>query len=139
MSGGGGVGKSHAITVAYQAALHTLKIGSKSPTEIVAILTAPTATAAFNIDGMTIYSALHLPIKLGNDFDSYKKLSNNIKNTLKCKLQHLRILIIDEISMVGVKTLLIFIKGCKKSKMTLLHLLEVFQFLQLEIYCSYHL
>lgn len=36
----------------------------------------------------------------------YIPLSNEKKNSLKCKLQHLKVLIIDEISMVGSRTLI---------------------------------
>ena len=58
------------------------------------MLTAPTGTAAFNIDGMTIHSAL----SLGAFFHT---LGTSRLNTLQSKLSKLRVLVIDEVSMVG--------------------------------------
>lgn len=44
----------------------------------------------------------------------YIPLSNEKKNSLKCKLQHLKVLIIDEISMVGSQTLINIHKRLKE-------------------------
>ncbi|KAK3083348.1 hypothetical protein FSP39_020499 [Pinctada imbricata] len=62
------------------------------------LLTAPTGTAAFNINGCTIHSALQLPTKMD---DTYQKLSDSTCNRLRVQLAYLKILIIDEISMVS--------------------------------------
>ena len=65
-----------------------------NPDDVVCMLTAPTGTAAFNIDGMTIHSAL----SIGPFFPT---LGTSRLNTLQCKLSKLRVLVIDEVSMVG--------------------------------------
>lgn len=105
LSGGGGVGKSHTLTTVYHGIIHTLRKAGQDPSQISVLLTSPTGTAAFNIGGMTIHSALSLPIKESNIHNQHEyihvPLSNEKKNSLKCKLQHLKVLIIDEISMVG--------------------------------------
>lgn len=69
----------------------------QSPSNIHALLMAPTGTAAFNIAAPTIHAALLLPKNL----KIYIKLSDDKCNTLRVKLQTLRMIIIDEISLVG--------------------------------------
>ena len=76
----------------------TLPCEGESPEEIKILLTAPTGCAAYNIGGITLHSAFRLPIYRGK---SYVRLSEDTRNTLRLKLSHLQILIIDEISMVG--------------------------------------
>ncbi|KAE9522416.1 hypothetical protein AGLY_017175 [Aphis glycines] len=67
------------------------------------LLTAPTGKAAFGIKGLTLHSAFKLPL---NQFAGLlPKLSSDISNTLRCKFANVKLLIIDEISMVGIKTL----------------------------------
>ena len=61
------------------------------------MLTAPTGTAAFNIGGSTIHSALKIPMRLK---PQYEPLGEECLNTLRSKLEEMEILIIDEISMV---------------------------------------
>lgn len=119
LSGGGGVGKSHTLTTMYHGIIHTLREAGQDPFQISVLLTAPTGTAAFNIGGMTIHSALSLPIKESNMHNQheYIPLSNEKKNSLKCKLQHLKVLIIDEISMVGSQTLINIHKRLKRLRL----------------------
>ena len=118
LSGGGGVGKSHTLMAIYHGILHTLRDVGQDPTDVCAILTAPTGTAAFNIGGMTIHSALCLPVKEKRmkQQPDYMQLSNDKKNTLKVKLQHLRVVIIDEVSMVGAQTLISIHKRLQEIK-----------------------
>ena len=118
LSGGGGVGKSHTLMAIYHGILHTLRDAGQDPTDVCAILTAPTGTAAFNIGGMTIHSALCLPVKEKRMKQQpyYMQLSNDKKNTLKVKLQHLRVVIIDEVSMVGAQTLISIHKRLQEIK-----------------------
>lgn len=108
LSGGGGVGKSHVLKTVYHGIIHTLRQSGQDPSEVSVILTAPTGTASFNIGGMTIHSALQLPVKERKKYNEqdYIPLSSEKKNTLRCKLKHLKILIIDEVSMVGSHTLI---------------------------------
>ncbi|KAF0753083.1 ELKS/Rab6-interacting/CAST family member 1-like, partial [Aphis craccivora] len=67
------------------------------------LLTAPTDKAAYGIKGLTRHSAFKLPL---NQFAGLlPKLSSDISNTLRCQFANVKLLIIDEISMVGIKTL----------------------------------
>jgi len=67
------------------------------------LLTAPTGKAAYGIKGLTLHSAFKLPL---NQFAGLlPKLSSDISNTLRCQFANVKLLIIDEISMVGIKTL----------------------------------
>lgn len=78
----------------------------QDPTEVCTIVTAPSGTAAFNIGGLTVHSALCPPIKekrLHSQHD-YRTLSNEKKYSLKCRLQHLKVLFMDKISMLGATT-----------------------------------
>ena len=69
------------------------------------LLLAPTGTAAFNIEGITIHTAFLLQIKnlikKKRKTSAYEPLSDEKRNTLRSKLASLCFIIIDEISMVG--------------------------------------
>ena len=93
--GSAGVGKSHCIRLIQQDTIKLLRyLPGVNPDDVVCMLTAPTGTAAFNIDGMTIHSAL----SIGAFFPT---LGSARLNTLQSKLSKLRVLVIDEVSMVG--------------------------------------
>lgn len=98
LSGAGGVGKSYVISLIHRDTMKLLSLsGQLQPDDITVLLTAPTGVAAFNIAGMTLHAALLLNIGKCNAVPlSYDKL-----NSLRTKLSHLQLLIIDEISMVG--------------------------------------
>ena len=104
LSGPGGVGKSHVIKLIHHETLNLLKplCGIFSPDEVPVILAAFTGTAAFNIEGMTLHSALSLPAGRTKKSE-YQSLNSNPDraNTIRSKLSKLKLLIIDEISMVG--------------------------------------
>ena len=104
LSGPGGVGKSHIIKLVHYETMVRLRQLSEfyEPSEVPVLLTAPTSTAAFGIRGITLHSAFCL----SNDSkDSYRSLSSSKLNTLRASLSKLKLLIIDEISMVGADTL----------------------------------
>jgi hypothetical protein len=63
------------------------------------LLSAPTGKAAYNIEGQTTFTAFFLPINKSE----YCSLNNypSILNTFRVKYKNLKLLIIDEISMVG--------------------------------------
>ncbi|XP_043195388.1 ATP-dependent DNA helicase PIF1-like [Amphibalanus amphitrite] len=63
---------------------------------------APTGTAAFNIMGETLHRCLSLPVPLTNDLP---ELTGEQLQSLQTRLEGLRLLIIDEMSMVGRKLL----------------------------------
>ena len=67
------------------------------------MLSVPTGVAAFNINGMTLHSALQLGC--GN-YGGFQPLNHDRLNTLRTRLSRLMLLIIDEVSMVGSNMLL---------------------------------
>ena len=64
---------------------------------------APTGVAAINIDGTTINTALAIPVQTG---DNVPAISDQKKTQMRLSLSELKLIIIDEISMVGNITLL---------------------------------
>ena len=104
VSGPGGVGKSHIIRIIQSDTIILLKLsGVFEPDEVIILLTAPTGVAAFNIGGMTLHSALMLGC---NKYGNYQSLSHDKINTLRTRLSKLKLLIIDEVSMLGSSMLL---------------------------------
>lgn len=64
LSGPGGMEKSHVIKTVHSDTIRFLKMsGAFEPDEVVVLVTVPTGVAAFNIDGMTLHSALQLGCK----------------------------------------------------------------------------
>ena len=101
LSGGAGVGKSHVIKALHQSLIKYYdKLAGCDFNKATVLLLAPTGKAAFNIGGNTIHNALHI---LPNQSLVWKPLSMDKLNTFRCKYQDLKIVIIDEISMVGNK------------------------------------
>lgn len=100
ISGGAGTGKSHLISAIFQMASRRLQNIAISPESIQIAITAPTGSSAFNVCGSTIHSAFHLNLTQKNN-EPYKRLSDETRNSLRMKLANLKILICDEISMVG--------------------------------------
>ncbi|XP_065891642.1 ATP-dependent DNA helicase PIF5-like [Dysidea avara] len=97
VSGCGGTGKSFLIK--------TLKAWIHSSLEKHAAITAPTGISAFNVNGLTIHRLLQLPVEHGKT-PKYRSLSDEAIKIVREKLQHLVLLIVDEISMVSHVTLL---------------------------------
>ncbi|VDI67924.1 Hypothetical predicted protein [Mytilus galloprovincialis] len=97
ITGGAGTGKSHLIKCIQYEATRILAQTSENPDDLTVLLTAPTGTAAFNIHGLTIHSALGIFKSLSPD---HATLSEDKINSLRTKLENLQILIIDEISML---------------------------------------
>ena len=121
ISGSGGVGKSHVISLLRHITIKYLRyLPHVTPNDLLCLTCAPTGTAAFNINGMTIHSAFLIPITMR----TYQNLSTDTLNTLRNQLQHLKVVIIDEISTVS-STLLYYIhrrlqeiKGCQNNQST---------------------
>ncbi|XP_062567926.1 uncharacterized protein LOC134230168 [Saccostrea cucullata] len=101
LSGGAGVGKSVLIRALYQA-LHRYLCSTEgeNPDDIRILLCAYTGKAAYNIGGATIASAFHQKIN-----QSQQSLHSDELNTFRTKYQNLKVIIIDEISMVGNRSL----------------------------------
>ncbi|KAK3909606.1 ATP-dependent DNA helicase [Frankliniella fusca] len=100
ISGPGGVGKSTLLNAITHTATRfwSHQIGN-DPADVHIILSAPTGKAAFNIQGQTIHSIFGLDFDLKKELKT--KMSANKRNTLMYKLKKLKILVIDEISMVS--------------------------------------
>ncbi|XP_078345269.1 uncharacterized protein LOC144630776 [Oculina patagonica] len=100
LSGGAGVGKSHLTKVLFQAVYKYLNTrAGEDFHQIKAILVAPTGKAAYNIQGSTIHTALSVPAN--QSLKVYKKLDASRLNSLRCKFASVKIIFIDEVSMVG--------------------------------------
>ena len=100
IGGGAGVGKSTLIKALYEGLVRYFNsLPSTNPDTTKVLLTAPTGKAAHNIHGMTLHSAFALPVtEFGGEMPN---LSSSVLNTLRSKLLCLKLIIIDEISMVG--------------------------------------
>ena len=98
--GGAGVGKSHLTKALYQAALkyYNTRAGDDFH-QIMILLLAPTCKAAFNIKGNTIHSTLAVPAN--QSLKNYKPLDSSRLNTLRCQIGGVKLIFLDEISMVG--------------------------------------
>ena len=79
-------------------AIRTLRKPGDDPNDLVIQLTAPTGTAAYNIGGVTLHNFFQLPLGQSNN---HTNLSSDKLASLRNRLSKLKILIIDEISMVG--------------------------------------
>ncbi|KAE8740983.1 hypothetical protein FOCC_FOCC013509 [Frankliniella occidentalis] len=98
LTGGAGVGKSLVISTLYQTLFRLFNADpNTNPDDPKVLLCAPTGKASFNIGGQTIHSLFKLPLNQKN----LNQLSPSVSNTLSTKLRELKVLIIDEISMVG--------------------------------------
>ena len=104
IGGCAGVGKSTVIRVLYEGLVRFMNsLPGTKPDAIKVLLASPTAKAAFSIRGMTLHSAFALPVTEFNG--ETPNLSSDVCNTLRSKLSCLKVIIIDEISMVGSKIL----------------------------------
>ncbi|KAK7497420.1 hypothetical protein BaRGS_00011262 [Batillaria attramentaria] len=101
---GAGVGKSRCVLAIYHALVHYLSCRpGDNPDSLRVLLTAPTGKAAYNIRGITLHTAFCPPAN--QSLSNYTKLDASRLNTLRSSLAELRVLIIDEISMVGANML----------------------------------
>ncbi|XP_055856560.1 uncharacterized protein LOC129919626 isoform X2 [Episyrphus balteatus] len=104
LSGSAGVGKSTVINSIFQ--LITKYFDNRPGAigdSIKVLLTAPSGKAAFLINGVTLHTAFALPVSQYGG--TMPNLSSDIANTIRQKLINLKLLIIDEISMVGSRLL----------------------------------
>lgn len=74
-----------------------------NPEKPTVLLAAPTGVAVINIDGATINTALAIPKNTG---DVLPAMSDQKRTQMRLSLCELKLIIIDEISMVGNTTLL---------------------------------
>ena len=94
------MGKSHLIKSLHQAALKSCNSrAGEDINEVKISLLAPTGKSAFGIKGNTIHSKLAIPAS--QSLKNYKPLDSSRFNTLRCKLHAVKLIFLDEISMVG--------------------------------------
>ena len=99
LSGGAGVGKSTVTNALYEGLLRYLNtVAGENPDDIKVLKTAPTGKAAFNIKGNTLHSTFKIPANRGFE---YCTLDSDRLNTIRTQLNKLKVVFIDEISMVG--------------------------------------
>lgn len=97
INGSGGVGKSYLIRLIIEwLKMCTSQILGSDPVMVC----APTGTAARNINGKTIHSALCLPVQHGRQ-PKYLQLSGKMLDRLRKTFKCIHTIIIDEISMVS--------------------------------------
>ena len=83
--------------------MKTFRYGSRNPEKPTVLLLAPTGVAAINIDGTTINSALAIPKDIG---DRLNAMSDQKRTQMRLSLSELKLIIVDEISMVSNITML---------------------------------
>ena len=92
-------GKSFALQCMYQALTKILsRKGDNSKPKVM--LMAPTGVAAINIGGTTLHTGLGIPC------NNFHPLSDKQRTTLRMKLENVKAIFIDEISMASSKLLL---------------------------------
>ena len=105
LSGPGGVGKSYVVKLIHTDTVKLLQCAHQiSAEDIPILLTAATGVAAHNINGITVHSAFMLNDRKSSQ-SMYYGLRADTLNTLQLHLEHLMVIIIDEISMIGAETL----------------------------------
>ena len=99
LSGGAGVGKSTVTNALYEALIRYLNnVPGENPNDVKVVKTAPTGKAAFNIKSNTLHAAFKIPANRGFQYCS---LDSDRLNTIRTQLKKLKVIFIDEISMVG--------------------------------------
>ena len=98
VTGGGGAGKSHLIKAIYHTVTKTFRHAPMNPALPSVLLMAPTGVAAININGTTVHTALAIPRECGNNVPA---MSDQRRTQMRLSLAELKLIIIDEISMVS--------------------------------------
>ena len=96
VSGVGGTGKSFLIE-----AIRSMADGLWETDDLKCAVTAPTGLASFNVGGVTIYRIFWLPIEHEGKEAGYWALPKGVHKVLKSELRSMKLLIIDEVSMVS--------------------------------------
>ena len=99
ITGGAGAGKSHVRKTIYQTATKTFRHGPEDPDKPSVLLPAPSGAAAINIGGNTINSGLTISKNIFGEHVG--PLFDERKSALRTKSSHLKLLVIDEVSMVS--------------------------------------
>ena len=98
VSGVGGTGKSFLIKTVRALVGEIWRDQNDS---LLCAVSAPTGLVAFNVGGVTIHRLLQLPIEHEGRAAGYWRLGKDALKVMRSSLSKLRILIIDEVSMVS--------------------------------------
>ena len=98
VSGIGGTGKSFLIKTIHALLSH---IWHEKDQSLLCAVTAPTGLAACNVGGITIHRLLQLPIEHEGRTAGYWRLGKDTVKVMRRSLSQLRLLIIDEVSMLS--------------------------------------
>ena len=104
LTGNAVCGKSLLMRLIYQSLTKILSYRSILVDKPKALLMAPTGVATINIDGTTTHTAFNIPV--GHFGSNLPPLSDKLKSSLRNRLSELKMIIIDEISMVSSNLLL---------------------------------
>ena len=104
LSGGAGIGESFLIKAITEYLKRVLRYPNQNLDQTSVFVTASTGKAATGINGITLHSAFHLPVRSGLKSKEYKKPSDETLHMLRNKYQYLKVLITDEISIIGRET-----------------------------------
>ena len=100
LKGGAGIGNSFLIKAITEYLKRVLRYPNQNLDQPSVLVTASTGKAATGINGIKLHSAFHLSVKSGLKFYEYKKPSDQTLHILRSKYQYLKVLIIDEISII---------------------------------------
>jgi len=99
LSGGAGTGKSYVLKAIREMAKRYYKSRSgENFQQHWSMTLAPTGKAAFIAGGATVHSVLRVP---ANQSLTYHRLDHETLNTVRVQIGHIRLWLIDKISMVG--------------------------------------
>ena len=104
LSGGAGVGKSFLVTAITEYLRRVLRYPSQNLDNPSVLVTASTGKTATNVNGIALYSVFNLPFKLRLKSCGYRKPIEETFHKLRRKYQYLKVLIIDELSIIGSET-----------------------------------
>ena len=105
LTGGAGTGKSHLVKAVVSMMRRELQPLCEDPEAVTVLVTAPTGVAAASIDGTTIHQALSITGRSSKKQAPKSSVSHDKLSTMRFLLQNLKVLVIDEISMVGLPML----------------------------------
>ena len=105
LTGSAGCGKSHTLTTIRNYLEKALSYGSGESTKERMLMLAPTGVAAVHVDGSTIHSALGI-VPDGKKRKQVSGMGDKERSTLRQRFSELKVIIIDEISMVSNNLLL---------------------------------
>ena len=100
VTGGAGAGKSVLLNMLYQAMSRIYNLDAQNRPDLKAVIKmCPTGKAAYLIGGKTIHGTLG--IKPANSYKIYKHLPADQLNTLFVQFMNTKVVLLDEVSMVG--------------------------------------